>query len=88
MKKLIITTGRGNKTNWLFLREQDWSVIRGFRSGDIAKVRAYLEREYKTVVFGGIYGVGEGRYREVVAEPYRQVTDPRIREKSADEKEI
>ena len=86
--KLRIMKGIGNKANWLFLADENYNIIRGFRTGGITAVRAHLERKYQTVTFGGFEGLGDARSRVVYVTPFAQVPDRAQVEKSADERAL
>ena len=71
--KLRIMKGIGNKDGWLFLADENYNIIRGFRTGGITAVRTHLEKKYQTVTFGGFEGLGDARSRVVYVTPFPQV---------------
>ena len=71
--KLRIMKGIGNKAGWFFLQDENYNVIRGFRTGGMAAIRTHLERKYQTVTFGGYEDLGDARNRIVYVTPLPQV---------------
>ena len=72
-KNFKVIKGIGNKSDWMFLLDENNDVIHGFKSGTMEKVREYLDKKYALVVFGGFGKWGTERCRFVMVVTYERV---------------
>ncbi len=86
-QRFWIMKGSGNKANWLFLTDEQFNVIKGFRGG-MKAVLKHLNRQYQGVALGAIVGQGHARRREVVCIREMQCIPPKPRQATEMERVI